>query len=512
MSPRALALAACVTLAAAVRVHRLEEVPPGFYLDEAVCAVEGYSIATSGRDSWGNRFPVLFRGLGDWRHPLHIYSIALSEKVLGPTRFSVRLPEAVFGTLTVLLLALLVTELGGDARVGLVSALVLALTPWHIQQSRMAWEAVFLGFTAVLALLLHARARTRGGAGRFAAAGAGFGLALYSYPPAKLLVPALLAAIAAIELRERRAGRGKVEPRTALAFAAALALVALPLVVLHVEHYSEIQSRFEQISLLHGEHPARDILRSYFAHFDPRFLFVSGDPLLRHGWGSGELLPVTAAFVLAGIVRAATRRGPWDLLLLAWLAIFPLASAVTEGAPSALHACLGAPLFPILAAEGAILVLDRVKAARRSLVELVLAGALLANAGVAIRSYFVDYPRLAGRDWTSGVERLIPELVLRRNVWRRVHFMPGPRIDLWVIPAHVRFFTRFEPELDPGRPGGYFAWDQNVESWPRFLARLPRDEVLVTWGDWPWRGPSALDVLDDGGNVAFRVYAGLGAR
>jgi hypothetical protein len=88
--------------------------------------------------------------------------------------------------------------------------------------------------------------------------------------------------------------------------------------------------------------------------------------------------------------------------------------------------------------------------------------------------------------------------------------MPGPRIDLWVVPAHVRFFTRFDPELDPGR--GYFVWDQGVESWPRFLAQLPRDEALVTWGDWPWKGPSALDVQDDGGNLAFRVYVGLGAK
>jgi hypothetical protein len=141
---------------------------------------------------------------------------------------------------------------------------------------------------------------------------------------------------------------------------------------------------------------------------------------------------------------------------------------------------------------------------------VLLVATLLGNAGLVLRSYLRDYPRTAGWAWTSGVERLIPELVARRTLWRRVHFMQGPRIDLWVVPAHVRFFTRFDPGLDPGRPGGYFAWE-GVESVPAFLANLPKDEALVTWGERRW-GPTALDVLDDGGGVAFRVYSGLGGH
>ena len=47
-------------------------------------------------------------------------------------------------------------------------------------------------------------------------------------------------------------------------------------------------------------------------------------------------------------------------------------------------------------------------------------------------------------------------------------------------------------------------------SWPAFLVRLPRDEVLVTW-QWPgqsWGLRPWLAVTDDFGEPAFHMYRG----
>jgi len=201
MSPRSVAaLLAIAALAFALRFYRLTEVPPGLYLDEASIGVEAHSVLETGRDQTGTRFPVLFKALDDYKHPLYVYGTVATEAALGPTKLAVRLPAALFGTLTVFLIAFLAMELSKDARAGLAAALILAVTPWHIQYSRMAWEAVTLGLTTVLALWLYFLARRRGGAWRFALAGAAFGLVLYSYTPAKLLVPAFLAALAPVVL------------------------------------------------------------------------------------------------------------------------------------------------------------------------------------------------------------------------------------------------------------------------------------------------------------------------
>lgn len=539
-----LAVAAC---AFALRFHGLESVPPGLYLDEASIGVEAHSIAETGRDQRGTLAPVLFPALQDYKHPLYVYGAALTVKALGPTRLAVRLPAVIFGTLTVVLVALLAMELAKDPRAGVAAALVLALTPWHIQYSRMAWEAVTLGFTAVLALWLYFLARRRGGAWRFALAGAAFGLALYSYTPAKLLVPALLVALALVEWRDfkwtnligdrvrRHAAnlpappidlglaellpipRLSVRPRDALALAVALAVVAAPMAVFQVLHWDEIQTRFRAVSVFREASPAAAIARSYFAHLDPAFLFVRGDANLRQGWpGWGQLLIATAPFAALALLRAIARRDPEDLVLLAWLAIYPLGAALTsEGIPHASRSFLGAPLFAILAAQGALLCIDRVLSrAGRGVLATLLVGALVGNAALALRSYLTDYPAAAGVKWTAGVERLIPALVAKRGEVQRVHFMPSPHGDVAIVREHVLFLTGFDPALDPARPDSFFVWDTGVVSWPRFLAKLPRDEVLVAWpersGGHQWGAPAWMQVADAEGRLAFEVHRGRG--
>jgi 4-amino-4-deoxy-L-arabinose transferase-like glycosyltransferase len=568
-----IALLGILVLAAALRTYRLDGIPPGFYLDEASVGVEAHAILTSGRDQSGTLLPRIVPALQDWKHPLYIYATVPCEAVLGPTRLAVRLPAVIFGMLTVLLVALLALELSGEMRVGLLAAFVLAATPWHVHYSRTALsEGITLPFTFTLALWLYLRARRLGEQRRFALAGAAFGLVLYSYTPAKLLVPAFLAALALIERLDARAvlaiakrlrdhaaslpappvrlpGAGEtpvpqvaVSRRDAVFFGTALLLVAAPMLVAQVEHWDAIMTRFRSVSALHAEHPLEAVLRSYLAHLDPGFLFIRGDANLRHGCpGWGLLLLASAPFVALGLLRALARREVEDRLLLAWLVVYPLGAALTiEGIPHATRAILGLPLAAILAAMGVSVVLDRVLGARSRAATVLLAGALLlGNAGLVFKDYFFSYagrPDVA-RSWCAGVERLIPELVAQRRVLRRVHFMPCPvrkgdgshKPDpaewrsVAIVREHVLFLTRFDPpangaELEftraerqrgEGAVKSYFAWDE-VVSWPRFLAKLPKDEALVTWGEEGWGRPPAFLVNDGEGNVAFQVYHGFG--
>jgi 4-amino-4-deoxy-L-arabinose transferase-like glycosyltransferase len=548
---RGFLLALIVAAALGLRLYHVDSLPPGLYLDEASIGVEAHALATTGRDSTGERFPVQFRALQDWKHPLYVYATAVAERALGPTVLAVRLPAAVFGALTVLLVALLASELSHDRRAGLLAALVLALTPWHVHYSRMAWEAVTLGFTGVLALWLYLVARRRGGTLRFALAGAVFGLALYSYTPAKLLVPVLVVALLAIEWFDHRAGlkraawarkqellapepilqlgprivtRDPVPPvgrRQALVLLAALVLVGAPFAV--------FQTRFNAVSIFRGDDPLHAFFHAYVAHLDPGFLFVHGDANARQGWHEdwnrwGELLAFTAPLIALALVRAVRRRQSEDLLLLAWLAIYPLGAALTaEGIPHASRSFLGVPLFAILAAEGALVLLDWIEArGAKILFAVLLAAGLLANAGLALRYYFTAYAHDARAAWTAGVERLIPELVARRGGIRRVHFMPNPdpnHQDVAIVREHVLFFTGFDPGLDPADPEAYFRWDENVVqqgvagssklTWARFLAKLPHDEVLVSWGNSQWGRDPLFKVYDGTGELAFSVVRGF---
>ena len=150
----ALLLLAITLFALVLRVVHLDSSPPGFFIDEASVGINAQGIATMGRDQFGTAWPALFKALGDWKHPLIVYGAAASVKLLGLSIFSVRLPAALFGCATVMLIALLARELWPDKRnryTGPVAALVLALMPWHVQYSRMAFESITFGATMVLA-------------------------------------------------------------------------------------------------------------------------------------------------------------------------------------------------------------------------------------------------------------------------------------------------------------------------------------------------------------------------
>src|SRR3972149_8030343 len=70
--------------------HKLDVIPPGFYVDEALHGYSAYSILETGKDEYGKDFPMVFRMYGSYNEPLYIYLSTLPIKIWGLTAFSVR--------------------------------------------------------------------------------------------------------------------------------------------------------------------------------------------------------------------------------------------------------------------------------------------------------------------------------------------------------------------------------------------------------------------------------------
>lgn len=85
--------------------------------------------------------------------PLAKDFIALSMAEIGNSPLGWRLPQVVSGTMLVLLIYLLGSQLGGS-RVGLLAASLLVMSPIHLTQSRLALLDVHLAMFATLAVLL----------------------------------------------------------------------------------------------------------------------------------------------------------------------------------------------------------------------------------------------------------------------------------------------------------------------------------------------------------------------
>lgn len=138
-----------------LRVYQFPNIPPGVNQDEAAAAYEAYSILETGKDKWGNSYPVYLPAWGSGQNALFSYILVPFIATFGLNIFALRLPSLIFGILLLPLVFLLVRKLFGS-KTALISTLLLAILPWHVMMSRWSLESNILPFFFALGLLLLA--------------------------------------------------------------------------------------------------------------------------------------------------------------------------------------------------------------------------------------------------------------------------------------------------------------------------------------------------------------------
>ena len=142
MNKRILILLAFIIIVASIlRLWQLGKVPSSPDWDEVALGYNSYSIMQTGRDEYGKFLPIILRSFDDYKPALYAYLTMPSIGILGLNVVAVRLPSAIFGILTVLAVFFVVKELFKKNNIALLTSLLLAISPWHIQFSRVAFEA-----------------------------------------------------------------------------------------------------------------------------------------------------------------------------------------------------------------------------------------------------------------------------------------------------------------------------------------------------------------------------------
>ncbi|HVN85110.1 MAG TPA: glycosyltransferase family 39 protein [Candidatus Binatia bacterium] len=395
-----LSLLAVVLLAGALRIYNLRDVPAGLFCDEAALGYNAHAIATAGMDENGVRFPLFVWSFGvSYKNPLYIYAAALPVKLLGLDEFSIRLTSALFGIGTVIAIFFLGRALF-TPWVGLFAALFLAVCPWHLHFSRIAFELISFPFVFIIGLTLLVRFTQ--GRRTLPAAMFFFGLGPYGYAVADVFVPLFLIGFTVLYLpmllRRFR--------ESLLAFIVLIATVA-PVAVFLYQHPQAGTQYIRNTTNLRAEESVRqqaDRLWNYYQQFVSReFLFERGDQIVRHSVrGFGELLPFYAPFLLLGAAVALLKPDRASKLVLWWVAVYPVAPSLMTEIPSASRGFIGAPAFSLLTAIGFASTLRALGwAARWRPLALTLQTAAIGVAGYFLvpqvasylRAYFIEYPK-----------------------------------------------------------------------------------------------------------------------
>ena len=134
--------------------------PPGLYWDEVSLGYNAYSILKTGSDEHNRFLPIdTFKAFGDYKPPGYIYATVPSIALFGLNNFAVRFPSALAGTLLVLTTYFLVIELFDNRKTASLASLLVAISPWSIQLSRVAFESNLAVLFNTLAILFFLRSR-----------------------------------------------------------------------------------------------------------------------------------------------------------------------------------------------------------------------------------------------------------------------------------------------------------------------------------------------------------------
>lgn len=195
-------------LALLLRLVLLDQHPRGFTPDEASFGYDAYSILLTGKDQWGN-LPFFLKSFGDYKPPIYSLLAVPSIALFGLTVFSVRLPNAIIGSMAVIVFYFLILEIFeyekgrkswfGDKFnrkkyfVGTLASFLLAISPWHIALSRGAFESNLTTFFMTLGIYLFMKFINAGNRAYLFTSFIAFGINLLTYHSAKFVTPAVVA-------------------------------------------------------------------------------------------------------------------------------------------------------------------------------------------------------------------------------------------------------------------------------------------------------------------------------
>lgn len=483
-----------VILASILRIYKLGEVPPSPDWDEAALGYNAYSIMQTGKDEYGKFMPVVLRSFDDYKPALYTYFVIPFIGLFNLNIISVRLPSVIFGILTVFASYFLVKEIFEVDKlsqvskrinadyIALLTSFLLAISPWHIQFSRIAFESnVGLAFNVFAALFFLKGLKNP----KLLIFSVIFGIAsVYVYQSEKVFTPLLFLSLILIFWKKLFN-----IPKKHLVLSAVLGLILISPMLMYMASNKESLARARGVSIFSDQTPflkenverlsfdktnkdylglildnrrvvyAKAIASGYLSHFNFNWLFIRGDIVRHHAPSMGLMYLFELPFLLIGIYFLTFSSGFFDLnrktkfFILFWFLITPIPASITSGVPHAIRTLNFLPTTQIITAVGIlgfILSISKIKyqiskIQIKYLIFIVCFLFLLFNISYYLDQYFVQQNYFSSEGWQYGYKEVVSEVEKIGAKYDKVIVVNKPYMDQSYM--FFLFYLKYPPDI-----------------------------------------------------------------
>jgi len=399
-----------------LRLYKLSSFPVGFHIDEASLGYNGYSLLMTGKDENNNRFPLYIDMFGDNRPSGYHYLPILPIKMFGLSEFSTRLPGAFFGILTVFAIFFLTYVIFNDKKISLLSSLLIALAPWHVNLSRASAETIVALFFIILGFAFLIKSLRKIKIKYLILGSLMLFSSLFFYHTPRVFIPILFLTLLFFFRNERKNLNKRYKTFVILAFLfISISSSALVFLVnggsgrfsqVNIFGYPETKLVMEEQIREDGVSGTAPLVTrffhnkginyfltyvaNYFDYFSGNFLFIKGGlPIWYVVPNMGLLYLVELPFILFGIFLLLFDKDKTHKIPLLWLILSPIVAALTvDDIPNIQRAIVMFPALEIIAAYGFIQFFNKVFRHKKVLLSICII-LFIFNISYFLHQYFV---------------------------------------------------------------------------------------------------------------------------
>lgn len=437
-------------IACVARFYLLGSNPPSIDWDEASLGYNAYSILKTGADEYGNILPLSIRSFDDYKPPLYVYLAIPSVALFGLNEWSVRLPSAIIGLLAVFVMYHLTKQLLSfeekerKESFALLSAFFLAISPWHLQFSRAAFEGnvgLFFLMSGISLFFLSLKRKPF-----LLVSVLFFVLSMYSYHSFRVVTPMIMLGLFFLYWREIIKNK-----QYTLASVLLCILLTIPIAYSFVSagaassrlsmvtSFGESDELKRSIRYISYDQSSSDVLgqlfhnrravyimqavKGYLDHWNPNFLFIYGDGgRQHHAVDMGMLYLFDLPFLIIGIIAASRIRKKNVIFLFLWILFAPLASSITTGTPHPVRAIPMVPPLHIFVAIGLYSFIVFFRQYKKIFYPAVFITvfALLINILYYFHQYYVHTPIEYGDFWQYGYKEALHMANAKEDTYEKI--------------------------------------------------------------------------------------------